>query len=118
MTDLTKIDDLLDRKFYAHDIDEPLTVRQYMARLLDQLMREGECFSGKRPFGNSGWEDFLLIPAIESGALEGTVDRRDPNYPEAKGWDSKEFRYVREVAVYHAMSKNGHQDVLAAIGAQ
>lgn len=94
---------LLDRKFYSHDLGEPLTVREYLSRLLTTLLEEGECFSGKRPFGNSGWEDFLLIPAIESGALTGSVDKRDPDYPEPKGYDAKEFRKMRAELVWYAM---------------
>jgi hypothetical protein len=35
-------------------------VREYLKALLTELWREGESFSGKRPFGNSGWERELL----------------------------------------------------------
>lgn len=98
-----KMDALLDTKFYAHDLDEPMTVRSYLSKLLITLLEEGECFSGKRPFGNSGWENFLLVPAIESGALDGSVDRYDPDYPEPKGYDGKEFRKLRQALVYAAL---------------
>ena len=32
------------------------SIRGYLKTLLTTLMAEGEGFSGKRPFGNSGWE--------------------------------------------------------------
>ncbi len=36
------------------------TIRDYFLRLVEQLWMEGEGFSGKRPFGNSGWECVVL----------------------------------------------------------
>jgi len=36
------------------------TIRDYLKVLLSTLWEEGESFSGKRPFGNSGWEYELL----------------------------------------------------------
>lgn len=50
------------------------TVRGYMVALLRAVFEHGEGFSGKRPFGNSGWEwdlrqaflDAGLIPAHEA----------------------------------------------------
>lgn len=35
---------------------EAENVRQYLVALARQVWEEGEGFSGKRPFGNSGWE--------------------------------------------------------------
>jgi hypothetical protein len=50
------------------------TVRGYFAALLTELWREEEGFSGKRPFGNSGWQSDLYLPMIKAGAVPGTVD--------------------------------------------
>lgn len=47
----------LDIKFFCNDLDEDITFREYFQKLLNQLWYEGEGFSGKRPFGNSGWQD-------------------------------------------------------------
>jgi len=41
------------------------TVKGYLKALLFTLWDEDEGFSGKRPFGNSGWEYELTEPLIE-----------------------------------------------------
>lgn len=51
------------------------TVKDYLKALLRALWDEGEGFSGKRPFGNSGWEGDLLDPLINQGLAK--------SYPEA-----------------------------------
>jgi hypothetical protein len=50
------------------------TVRGYLVALLDTLWREDEGFSGKRPFGNSGWQGDLYGPMVKAGVVPGTVD--------------------------------------------
>jgi len=42
----------------------------YLTALLAEVWREGECFSGKRPFGNSGWEYDLLLPLAKAGFID------------------------------------------------
>lgn len=37
------------------------TVREFFAKCLIMLWEEGEGFSGKRPFGDSGWENRVLF---------------------------------------------------------
>lgn len=49
------------------------TVRDYLKALLLTLWREGEAFSGKRPFGNSGWDSELLDAIPEAACVS-----RDP----------------------------------------
>ena len=46
------------------------TVREYLKMLLERLWEEGEGFSGKRPFGNSGWEYDLYAALEEKGVTE------------------------------------------------
>jgi hypothetical protein len=50
------------------------TVRGYLVALLRELWREGEGFSGKRPFGNSSWEYDLYPPLIKAGLIRGKLD--------------------------------------------
>lgn len=50
------------------------TVGEYLAALLAELLLEEEGFSGKRPFGNSGWFSELLIPLVQGGVIDGGVD--------------------------------------------
>lgn len=63
----------LDVRFDS-DIGENKTVRDYLHELLQTLWRETEDFSGKRPFGNSGWEFELYAPLIKSGHISGRLD--------------------------------------------
>ena len=46
----------LSVEFYCEDLDETLTVKDYLKTLLHTLWDEEDGFSGKRPFGNSGWQ--------------------------------------------------------------
>ena len=49
------------------------TVREYLKALLTQLWAEGEGFSGKRPFGNSGWEREIYIALVKGRAVPGKI---------------------------------------------
>ncbi len=53
------------------------TVRDYFVELAAAVWREGEGFSGKRPFGNSGWES-QVYKALDARGL--TTD--DESYAE------------------------------------
>jgi hypothetical protein len=44
------------------------TIRDYLKRLIVEVWEHNEGFSGKRPFGNSGWEYELYRALIEGGA--------------------------------------------------
>lgn len=49
-------------------------LRQFFRELLLELWSDPERFSGKRPFGDSGW-DFLVYEAlIREGFISGTLD--------------------------------------------
>ena len=61
---------VLDVEIPENDSGET-TVRGYLKALLRTLWEEGEGFSGKRPFGNSGWEFDLTEPLIEGGLATG-----------------------------------------------
>lgn len=50
------------------------TVREYLAKLLAKVIEEGECFSGKRPFGNSGWQYELHFPLVQAGLVKGLIE--------------------------------------------
>lgn len=53
------------------------TVRDYLVSLVAKVWEENEGFSGKRPFGNSGWSWDLYIPLVEAGLVAGTVEDFD-----------------------------------------
>lgn len=60
------IQEILDLK-----VDDELTIRSYLELLLITLLKEGESFSGKRPFGNSGWEYDLYDALAKAGLIHG-----------------------------------------------
>lgn len=48
------------------------TIRGYLIELLAAVWREGEGFSGKRPFGNSSWEWELYRPLVRANVIAGS----------------------------------------------
>lgn len=50
------------------------TVGEYLVKLSAEVWREGECFSGKRPFGNSSWELEVYEALARAGAIVGRID--------------------------------------------
>ena len=69
-----KTEDILNLKLNNSDFDEGLTIKGYFRDLLITLWKQGEGFSGKRPFGNSGWEYDVYKPLIAAGVIEGSLD--------------------------------------------
>ncbi len=59
---------------FDSDAGKNITVRDYLRTLLETLWNEGEGFSGKRPFGNSGWEYDIYKPLIAGGFIPGELD--------------------------------------------
>lgn len=53
------------------------TIRDYLVNLLQAVVSQGEGFSSKRPFGNSGWEWDLPEALVRVGLVEGTLDEDD-----------------------------------------
>ena len=50
------------------------TIGEYFEKLLLTLWDEQEDFSGKRPFGNSGWEYDVYASLISAGVVDGNLD--------------------------------------------
>jgi hypothetical protein len=50
------------------------TVREYLVELVREVWIQEQGFSGKRPFGNSGWQADLHPPLVQAGLCAGTVD--------------------------------------------
>jgi len=66
-------DEILDYPWVFDDVEAD-SIREYLYALLDTLWAEGEGFSGKRPFGNSGWEFDLYTPLVKMGVIAGELD--------------------------------------------
>lgn len=50
------------------------TVRDYLKALLSRIWEEEESFSGKRPFGNSGWKSDIETTLVKAGVIAGKLD--------------------------------------------
>lgn len=61
----------LDIEIYSNDLDQQITLREYFKKLLIQLWIDEECFDGKRPFGNSGWQYDVYSALISKGIIDG-----------------------------------------------
>lgn len=61
---------ILNLPLERNDSDQD-TVRAYLGAQLAELWKWDEGFSGKRPFGNSGWKHDLVYPLVLAGFLEG-----------------------------------------------
>ena len=82
---LTK--DIYNIYFYCSDLNKGLTIKEYFKELLKTLFKEGESFSGKKPFGNSGWEYDLIFPLVFNKIIAGKID--SDNY--VMSYDSDEY---------------------------
>ena len=67
-------EEILNIKFMSMDLNRKITIKEYFKELLKRLWVEEECFSGKRPFGNSGWQYDLYKPLIENNLVTGIID--------------------------------------------
>lgn len=83
--------EILELKFKSMDLGKEITIKDFFKELLITLFKEGECFSGKRPFGNSGWDYDLCVCLAQNGVIDGH-NEIDTDYPEDEYWeyDSKE----------------------------
>jgi hypothetical protein len=69
-----QLTEILDGFPFDSDAGDGLTMRQYLWTLLQTLWVEQEGFSGKRPFGNSGWDYDLFKALVVAGYVEGKLD--------------------------------------------
>jgi hypothetical protein len=67
---------ILDIPMQENDA-EAATIKDYLKRLLLDLWQQGEGFSSKRPFGNSGWESDLHTALVAAEAVGGELDDGD-----------------------------------------
>ncbi len=88
--------DALELRFDS-DAGENRTVREYLQILLTRLWREQERFSGKRPFGNSGWEYELLDALGRAGFVDCDVEDDEVFFDD--GEKAAANRYVEALIV-------------------
>jgi hypothetical protein len=63
----------LDAFRFDSDAGDNLTPREWLCDLLLTLWHDGEGFSGKRPWGNSGWETDIYKPLAQHGFIKATL---------------------------------------------
>lgn len=66
------------------------TVRGYLVALLLKLWEQSEMFSGKRPFGNSGWGNDFSEAFIRAGFVKGEIlepEESGEDWPEVQSCD-------------------------------
>lgn len=68
------MNNILNTKFYSEDLDKELSFKEYFHRLITELWLEQDKFSGKRPFGNSGWDFSIYVGLIRNGLFPGKLD--------------------------------------------
>ena len=61
---------ILDLPMHHNDAGAT-TIRAYLKALLSRVWELDEGFSGKRPFGNSGWTNDLRAPLVTAGFCKG-----------------------------------------------
>jgi hypothetical protein len=84
------------------------TIGEYLLRLLVKVWDEDEGFSGKRPFGNSGWTHDLYAALAEAGIIEAEKDVWDED-DEDYGW-SWTWSYGQQ-RIGHNLIKNAIKEL-------
>ena len=76
------------------------TIGEYLAKLLSSVVVEAEGFSGKRPFGNSGWYIDLYTALVRGGVAGGEIDE----YGWADKYNSSECDKILVDAIKEALT--------------
>lgn len=63
-----------DVMVYVQELDKEISIKEFLKLLLRNLWIKEEQFSGKRPFGNSGWKCPIEKGLIENNFVEGAID--------------------------------------------
>ena len=76
------------------------TIRDYLTKLLRQVIRDGERFSGKRPFGSSDWKSELAL-AFESrpALIKLRVERYEDGGIEIMDYDERKLDMWLDLAI-------------------
>lgn len=77
------------------------TVKDFLERLLLTLWTEEENFSGKRPFGDSGWKQDIVIALIKAKLIDGELD--EDGYIE--NYDRHEFEKLMKNLIAYVFNK-------------
>ena len=98
-------DEILELKCGQMDFKH-ISIRQHLHELMSTLWEEGEGFSGKKPFGNSGWEYDLYKPLVIHGIVKGDVDE----YGDIENFSHKECHRIIDSLIDHIFFPNDDSD--------
>ena len=68
------IKQIANLEFFCEDLEQKISIEDYLKELLTLVWQEKECFSGKRPFGNSGWEYDIEEVLVKNKIVKGNFD--------------------------------------------
>lgn len=68
-----EIKDVLNIKFNSNDLGE-ISIKGYLLSLLKELWVKKDRFSGKRPFGDGGWEYELYKVLVLNNVIKADID--------------------------------------------
>jgi hypothetical protein len=71
------IESVLEYEFESTDLGK-CTIEHYLMALARQCWIKEEGFSGKRPFGNSGWKTDIYAALADGGFIKG--EKEDGDY--------------------------------------
>lgn len=86
---------------------EATTVGGYLQKLLWRVWEDGEGFSGKRPFGNSGWNWDLAKPMLEIKLLRGRYYIDEDGFMHIEYIDEKQYTAIIRDLIANMTVKNG-----------
>jgi len=66
-------DEILNIKVIDGDGSQT-TIKEFLFLLMSTLWRKEEGFSGKRPFGNSGWKHAIYEALVRENVIDGVID--------------------------------------------
>jgi hypothetical protein len=92
-----KLKEIGDISFASDDLGSIVTIKDYLKKLLCGIWNEEENFSGKRPFGNSGWQCEIQSVLIMKNIVKGEVDDLGyVNEVDSKEVDKLITKYIME----------------------
>lgn len=108
MTDFSSLnfDEILDYPYGFEDGEMPNSLREYFQDLLTTLWSKGEGFSGKRPFGNSGWELDIHHCLATQEVLGGKVVLDEDGYVYRTDYDRKAYNKLVFALIEHCFKRN------------
>lgn len=89
------------------------TVGERLLSLMSKCWKEGESFSGKRPFGWDEWQMDFCAPLITLGLINGNID--EDNEIEWIDWEEGEkiiaalIEWMQQKVIMSATSRKGNQ---------